>query len=306
MVLTYLKEVSTRKRSFKTDKVHAKQLRSHFAGKDCNELSQTDRREYIAKRVNAKVSNSTINRELSLLSSSIKYVNKQYDWGIENICAGGRLPEQRKSFRWLKEAEATALINAAATSPKAIGLADFITVSLHTGMRCHELLFDIVEGVEVGLTWDRVDFQHNLLYLESEHQKNGTISSVPLNSIAREALLSRARFRSKHCPGARYVFCDRNGNGIKSMKKSFATACKNAGIGKVRIHDLRHTCASWLVQRGVPIVKVKELLRHADIATTMRYAHLAPSDSREAVSVLESRLSHVTENTKNGRVLKMP
>ena len=301
MILTYLKEVSAHKRSFKTDKVHARKLRNFFAGRDCNLLTQADRRDYVSGRRSAGLSNATINRELSLLSASIKHVNQQYDWGIENICSGARLPEPPKSIRWLRESEADALIEAAAALPRAIGLADFITISLHTGMRCHELLFEVVEGVEVGLTWDRVDFHNNLLYLDSEHQKNGRVSSVPLNSIAIEALRSRAKFRSENCPDARYVFCNREGSGIKSMKRSFATACRNAGIEKIRIHDLRHTCASWLVQRGVPIVKVKELLRHSDIATTMRYAHLAPCDSREAVSALESRFSHVTKHVGNYR-----
>ena len=57
-----------------------------------------------------------------------------------------------KSIRWLREAEADALIEAAAALPGAIGLADLITISLHTGMRCHELLVEVAEGVEIGLT----------------------------------------------------------------------------------------------------------------------------------------------------------
>ncbi len=76
----------------------------------------------------------------------------------------------------------------------------------------------------------------------------------------------------------------------------FAAACKRAGIDDFTPHDMRHTCASWLVQLGVPLVHVMELMRHSDITTTMRYAHLAPENSREAVELLdghESRLSHV-------------
>ena len=79
------------------------------------------------------------------------------------------------------------------------------------------------------------------------------------------------------------------------MKRSFATACLKAGIEDFRIHDLRHCCAAWLVQSGVPIRAVAELLRHADIRVTMRYAHLAPETVRAAVSVLdaESRSGYV-------------
>ena len=59
----------------------------------------------------------------------------------------------------------------------------------------------------------------------------------------------------------------------------------NQGHGN---HDLRHTCAAWLVQDGVDIRVVSELLRHSSIQVTMRYAHLSSKNVRDAVE----RLSH--------------
>ncbi|CAK0759245.1 hypothetical protein CCP3SC15_2490001 [Gammaproteobacteria bacterium] len=61
------------------------------------------------------------------------------------------------------------------------------------------------------------------------------------------------------------------------------------------VHDLRHTCATWLVQAGVSIRGVAEVLRHSDIRVTMRYAHLAPENTKAAVARLEideSRSGH--------------
>ena len=64
-------------------------------------------------------------------------------------------------------------------------------------------------------------------------------------------------------------------------------ACKRAGLRLVGWHTLRHSFASHLVMRGVSIVIVQRLLGHVDIKTTMRYAHLSPDVTREAVQRLD-------------------
>src|SRR5882762_7301135 len=64
-------------------------------------------------------------------------------------------------------------------------------------------------------------------------------------------------------------------------------ACKRAGLRPISWHVLRHTFASHLVMRGVPLKAVQELLGHATIEMTMRYAHLSPDARRDAVGVLD-------------------
>jgi|SRR5438094_6620295 len=59
----------------------------------------------------------------------------------------------------------------------------------------------------------------------------------------------------------------------------------------LRFHDLRHTFASWLVQRGRTLREVQEALGHQTITMTMRYSHLAPDHLRAAVAVLDGVLS---------------
>jgi integrase len=80
-----------------------------------------------------------------------------------------------------------------------------------------------------------------------------------------------------------------NSSALQSVRRSFATACKAAGITDFHIHDLRHTCAAWAVQAGAPLLEVCHLLRHSDIRMTMRYAHLAPEHVRAVVQRLENR-----------------
>ena len=60
-----------------------------------------------------------------------------------------------------------------------------------------------------------------------------------------------------------------------------------ADIADFRIHDLRHTAASWLVTAGVPLLEVSQLLGHKSITQTQRYAHLAPESTRKVVQILE-------------------
>ena len=72
---------------------------------------------------------------------------------------------------------------------------------------------------------------------------------------------------------------------INTVKRSFKTACNKAGIDNLRFHDLRHTCATRLVEFGIPLHTVAKLLGHSSIRTTERYSH--PEDTlRDAVDIL--------------------
>lgn len=73
-----------------------------------------------------------------------------------------------------------------------------------------------------------------------------------------------------------------------TFKKTYARAVEHLRLGDdVCVHTLRHTCASWLVTRGVDLRRVKDWLGHRDIATTLRYAKLAPTALFDAVKVLD-------------------
>ncbi len=235
-------------------------------------------RSYIAHR-RETVRAATVNRELALLSAAINTCNHEFGWQLPNPVAGRRLKEPEGRARWLSPEEADHLIETARSEPKAPHLADFLILALHTGCRSGELL---------GLEWTRVDLPNRLLYLEGQHTKSGKRRSIPLNQKAYDALIRRARLRSTECPESRWVFCDETGRRIRSVKRSFATACRRTHIADLCTHDLRHTCAAWLVSAGVPLTTVRDLLGHHSIIMTERYAHLAPEHVRNAVAVLES------------------
>jgi integrase len=130
---------------------------------------------------------------------------------------------------------------------------------------------------------------------------------VPLNGTARTALLARASFRAQRCPATPWVLCHPDGSRITDVKRSFAKACERADTADFRIHDLRRTCAAWLVSAGVPLMEVRDLLGHTTVRMTKRYAHLAPDNVRAAVALLEgeeSRSSHAGNLKVGSKPLK--
>jgi len=100
------------------------------------------------------------------------------------------------------------------------------------------------------------------------------------------------------------VFRRRDGAEWGQVGTAFDGALRRAGIKGFRFHDLRHTCASWLVMRGAHLKDVQEILGHADLKTTMRYAHLSPAHLRGAVDRLDG-LMEPTRGTQAAHESKL-
>lgn len=260
-----------------------KRLRPMFAGRDMGKLKRADISAFILKRKGDGVAPATINRDLDVLSAAINYAVRRWDWAIPNPVAGMSLKQPQGRLRWLKRSEVEYLIQLAEQEPKAPHLGDFIRLAVNTGCRRGELL---------GLEWGRVDFETGKIRLEIT--KSGSRRFVPMTKEARQALEGRARFCAEFCPGSPWVFSHKNGERIREVRHGFVSVCKRAGIEDFRIHDLRHTCASWLVGEGVPLSVVQQMLGHASIQMTERYVHLAPENLQAAVDALDrkSRSGH--------------
>lgn len=116
---------------------------------------------------------------------------------------------------------------------------------------------------------------------------------MPLNDAAVAALRALWSREEKH---DRWVFAVR-GERIASIKTGFNAATARAGLSDVTPHTLRHTCAAWLVQAGVPIRTVSQILRHTDIRATMIYAHLAPENVHQGVAALNKHCDQIVTDT---------
>lgn len=279
LMLLYFAQVTPTKRNPERDTWCARRLYPAFSGKVLETLTAADARGYIAARLAEGVKAGTVNKETGLFSAALGWAIKELEWQIPNPFRGRRLREPAGRNRWLTREEADRLL-AAARASTAPHLEGFMRLSLNTGMRPGEVL---------GLEWSRVDLGAGLVYLGAEDQKSGRHGSVPLNQEARAVLIQRARFRATYCPASPWVFSRRDGTRFDRVLNGFASAVARAGLEDVHPHDLRRTFGSWLVQAGVDIRRVSELLRHADISVTARvYAHLAPKDLAAAVSVLDA------------------
>jgi len=145
-----------------------------------------------------------------------------------------------------------------------------VETALLTGMRRGELL---------SLKWDQI--RNGFIYLTEN--KSGKARQIPINERLAGVLREVRRGNQLKSP---YVFCDSQGKRFWEVKRSFASACRRAGIDVFHFHDLRHTFASQLVMNGVNLKAVQELLGHADIKMTMRYSHLFQAHLQDAVAVL--------------------
>ena len=127
----------------------------------------------------------------------------------------------------------------------------------------------------LSLQWEDVDFARSILMVMKG--KNGTRRSIPLNTQVYD-VLARQQTRTGTTLGP--VFTTPRGHHLKARRK--------AGIPDFRFHDMRHTFATRLVQRGVDLYRVQRLLGHKTSLMTQRYAHHSPESLKDCLSVLDT------------------
>ena len=264
-------------KSFYTKNYMLKLAREHFGERRLSQIKYLDLEIYRNNRKATSTlsgkprADASVNREMALISHIL---NKAVEWGMLEASPfkkGKRLmfKENNQRSRFLSDAEVEALLKACSPHLKPI-----VEVALLTGMRRGELL---------SLKWEQI--RNGFIYLEGGMVKSGKGRQIPINDRLAEVFREVRRENQLKSP---HMFADSQGRRYYEVKRSFATACRKAGIEDFRFHDLRHTFASHLVMRGVGLKAVQELLGHADLKMTMRYAHLSKAHLQEAVAVLNN------------------
>jgi integrase len=183
------------------------------------------------------------------------------------------------------------------------------TVALAIGLR---------KGEALGLHWSDVDLDRGKLRVRttlqrvegrlqlSEPKTGRSKRTIPLPPVCIEALKRQAERQEeeRQAAGSSWhesglVFTTTIGTPIepRNVNRWFAQLCKRAGVRTIRMHDLRHTCASILLAQGVPLRVVMEILGHSQIAVTADlFTHVLPALNEDAARRMQEALSPVAVN----------
>lgn len=261
-----------RKRTVAEDKRQFERLKAVFGAETLLvDITAARISQYKADRLGRKsqhtgrqLTAAAVNRPLALLRHLLRMAHEE----CEQLEAVPRIrleKEPQGRIRWLEPDEDSRLLAACGKSQNK-ELLSIVTVALETGLRRGELL---------GLTWDRVDLSRGVLRLEVT--KSGRRREVPMRQVVYDVL---AAIPEKEREGRVW----RSTNIRTAFERAVAAANLAAPF---HLHDCRHHFASWFVMRGGNIVALQDLLGHASLSMTRRYAHLAPDHLRSEVAKTE-------------------
>ncbi|MDP9345892.1 MAG: site-specific integrase [Actinomycetota bacterium] len=237
-----------------------------------------------AWRARPACSPRTRNKLLTVLNGIFRRAQRAFGLSANPVAGIERLREQPKiDLEVFSPEEVWALVRAAACQQDAT---IFLTAAF-TGLRRGEL---------VALRWRDIDFAGELIRVRASYAgaalttpKSGKVRSVPMAPAVAEALAALATDRPRTGPDD-LVFRGDPGSFLdaSALRRRYVEALQRAGLRRLRFHDLRHTFGTRTIAKA-DILRVKEWMGHADVATTMRYLHYAPrpGDARLVAEAFE-------------------
>ena len=273
MLNQYMPYVKSRKRSWKKDE---SLLRCHilavFGSKRLNQISKVQVQLFHTMlREEKKLSGAQCDHNLKLMRSSL---NLAVDWEVidKNPIARIKLfKEDNKVEHYLNDDELQRLMLVLKTDRNRM-VCNVILLLAATGMRVSELLTRRVGDVDLG---------SSTIVIGALSSKSKKVRSLPINSVAEDILSQQIEGKGRN----ENLFINRlTGLRIKSINKTWNRLRNEAGLPHLRLHDLRHQYASFLVNSGRTLYEVQQILGHSDPKVTMRYAHLSSKSLQAAAA----------------------
>lgn len=225
-----------------------------------DEITQQDVSRWLAEK-RKELAPATVEKLRMMLGRSFELA-KQWEIPGADINPVRGVPRFKFSNareRFLSAKEADCLLAACALSSNPL-LLPIVQLLLLTGARKSELL---------NAEWKNVDLERKAWFIPDS--KTGKSRHVPLSQAAVAVIEGLPKIGG--CP---YLLPNpKTRKPYDGMKRAWATARKEAGLGDFRLHDLRHSAASFMINGGTDLFTVGRILGHADHQSTMRYSHLA-------------------------------
>ena len=269
----YIKNLNNTPRNIKNKELVYKHI-ADFYNKNISEISQSDIKTYQIKRkievISAEKNIGKREQDINFrwINIEITTLHHFFNFCIEkgyldkNPATGIKKLNELSRLKTLSDSDIDKLINGATNKLTR----DLITFLIYTGCR---------KGEALNLKWDDVNLQNDVIAIKGTKTKYDRY--IPISKPLKE-LLSRI----EKAQDVLYVF-NRNGAKLTDFKRSFHTACHNAGFKDMHIHDLRHIFASKMVKDGISLFITGELLGHRTTQMTKRYSHLVPGTLKKAV-----------------------
>jgi integrase len=276
-----------------TKDLYERLIKAHFdlfMRKNAKDISIKDVENLIFLLKNKGLSNVSINKIIQLLRVIFNYAVDNKFINKNPVNKKFRLPEEKKEIKVLDEQQMLNFLESAKC--RSLKTYAIMATFLYTGIRRGELL---------ALEWSDIDFKNFKIKINKQiykkkkaSTKNNKHRTVDIPSNLAEIL---KEYKAQQTLLSKIVFCNLEGNYINPavLERHYFSATLKLLNGlfnedvKIRLHDLRHTYATYLLSNGVPIKYVQEQLGHSSAKMTLDiYASYMPSVKFEALNILNN------------------
>ena len=219
-------------------------------------------------------SDATINRVISAVSTVIRHI--AFDGLIDRAPQFRRRKEGESRLTWYTKEEVEGLVYASLDPYERADLADIIVSAGYTGMRKGELL---------KLKCRDVDFRLNVIHVGGRpdvQTKARNYRSVPIHDRIADLLMKRVTDAAphKHVFGSDWTNPDQLLRAFRKVRNFCGHSEKHC------FHTLRHSYGTWLAEKGVPLLTIRDLMGHKRIETTMLYSKVTDTARNDAVALI--------------------
>jgi len=266
-----------RKKVFKDEDMWRLRLKGRFGQKKLTEVSRKELQDFHTQIREEGLAASTCNHYIKFMRHAF---NLAMQWELIDRNPASKIPlffEDNEIEHYLDDDQLQRLVQLLRTD-RCRMTANVFLYLLSTGARLNSAL---------QATWDQIDREHRIWRIPAKNNKSKKVLAVPLNDTALE-ILDALETEGRH---DRLFVSPVTGKPLNHVHKVWNRLRNAAGLPFLRIHDLRHNYASFLVNSGHTLYEVQHILGHSDPTVTQRYAHLSTKTLQTAADSAGAKIA---------------